>query len=296
MLDDPRISDLLAKTVQEPAAVIVGFPSEKGVEINGGRVGASKAPRQIRKQLYKLTPPAKSFEKFTKLLKNCLDLGDIELGPSLEENQEKLGRLLAPYLLANIPCIVIGGGHETSYGHFLAYAKAEKSCEIVNLDAHADVRELKEAKAHSGSPFRQALSHEKALVKSYSVVGLQAHSMALSHLKWLEANRGSAYFVDEVNPELIQKLYQTKASLFASFDIDVVDQSQAPGVSAPACGGLSAQIFLKAAYLAGRAELISSFDICECNPQYDRDQQTTRLAALAIWNFLCGLSEKNKSK
>lgn len=31
---------------------------------------------------------------------------------------------------------------------------------VINLDAHFDVRPLKDGKAHSGSPFRQMLLHE----------------------------------------------------------------------------------------------------------------------------------------
>jgi formiminoglutamase len=77
-----------------------------------------------------------------------------------------------------------------------------------------------------------------------------------------------------------------------TFDMDAVDQSQAPGVSAPCANGLPSDLWLTAAYLAGRNEQVTSFDLSELNPRHDRDSQTAKLAALTIWNFLLGLSER----
>ncbi|HEV2873534.1 MAG TPA: class I SAM-dependent methyltransferase, partial [Thermoleophilaceae bacterium] len=45
--------------------------------------------------------------------------------------------------------------------------------EILNWDAHADVRELKQGQAHSGSPFRQAIEDASRVCRRYSVAGLQ---------------------------------------------------------------------------------------------------------------------------
>jgi formiminoglutamase len=39
-----------------------------------------------------------------------------------------------------------------------------------------------------------------------------------------------------------------------------------------------------------KQEKVSSFDLCEVNPVYDRDMKTVRLAALTVWYFLFGLS------
>jgi len=77
-----------------------------------------------------------------------------------------------------------------------------------------------------------------------------------------------------------------------TFDMDAVDQSQAPGVSAPCANGLRSDLWLTAAYLAGRNEQVTSFDLSEVNPRHDRDNQTAKLAAATIWNFLQGLSER----
>jgi formiminoglutamase len=72
--------------------------------------------------------------------------------------------------------------------------------------------------------------------------------------------------------------------------MDSVDQAFAPGVSAPCTNGFSSELFIHVAYLAGKCPRVTSFDVAEVNPTYDRDEQTVKLAALAVWNFLAGLT------
>ena len=65
--------------------------------------------------------------------------------------------------------------------------------------------------------------------------------------------------------------------MMSLFDIDAVDQAQAPGVSAPATGGLYAALWLEAAYQAGRSPRVTSCDLVELCPPHDRDGQTARV-------------------
>jgi len=77
-----------------------------------------------------------------------------------------------------------------------------------------------------------------------------------------------------------------------SFDLDAVDQAFAPGVSAPAVNGLTPDLWLHATYRAGQCPSVKSLDLVELNPLFDHDHQTARLAALTLWYFLKGVSER----
>jgi formiminoglutamase len=295
--NDPRISQLLGadlNATDKPKAVIIGFPSDKGVTINGGRAGAADAPQTIREQLYKMTPNPENHEAFAGLIGNIRDVGDLNIHYKVEEDQQNLGAVLAGYLEQGVIPIILGGGHETAFGHFLGYANAGYKTAIFNLDAHTDVRSLKDGKAHSGSPFRQAIEHDSECVEMYLVAGLQPHSVAKSHLQYIKESGGAYLLRDETNITSVSGLFHQHESdrLMVTFDMDAVDQSQAPGVSAPCANGLPADLWLTAAYLAGRNEQVTSFDLSEVNPRHDRDNQTAKLAALTIWNFLLGLSER----
>lgn len=295
--NDLRIGHLLNKSLEKketPKAVIIGFPSDKGVQINGGRVGASDAPEAIRKQLYTMTPSAEDFDPFVEYITHCRDIGDVSIKGELPEDQHMLGDILAGYLEQDVVPIILGGGHETAFGHFLGYAKANLKTSIFNLDAHTDVRLLKDGQPHSGSPFRQSLEHESGSAETYLVAGLQPHLVARSHLEFIEKNNGHYLFRDETNITSISGLFHQHASehLMVTFDMDAVDQAHAPGVSAPCANGLPSDLWLTSAYLAGRNNRVSSFDLSEVNPLHDRDNQTAKLAALTIWHFLLGLSQR----
>jgi formiminoglutamase len=294
--DDPRIGKLLGTRLaphEVPKALILGFPSDEGVRRNGGRVGAAGGPRAIRGALYRLAADPR-LEEFEDFLGRTRDLGDLEISRNLEADQEHLGEALAPHLDAGVFVIVLGGGHETSYGHFLGYARVGKKVEIINWDAHPDVRELKQGRGHSGSPFRQAIEHPSGACRRYSVAGLQPHSVARAHNQFVQEH-GRAVWREEVSRASIDELYQAvTAPALVSFDLDAVIESEAPGVSAPNVAGLSSDLWLAAANAAGRSASVSSVDVVEENPAFDQDGRTARLAALTVWWLLRGRAERGR--
>ncbi len=77
-----------------------------------------------------------------------------------------------------------------------------------------------------------------------------------------------------------------------TFDVDVIDQSYAPGVSAPTVGGLEQQLGIEMMFEAGSNPAVSSVDLVEVNPLVDEGGRTVRLAARLIWSFLLGFVER----
>jgi formiminoglutamase len=290
--DDPRLGHLLGRKAADGARVVlIGFPTDVGVRRNGGRPGAAAAPAEIRRYLARLTPDAGAGAAFVDLLEHTQDLGDVTVTADLEADQERLADLVGAHLATGAFVIVLGGGHETAYGHFLGYVRAERPVAILNWDAHPDVRALKDGQGHSGSPFRQALEHPSRLCRGYRVAGLQPQSAAASHLAFLADHAAARVWRDELSVGHIARIYElTEPSTYVTFDIDAVDQAFAPGVSAPATGGMDVGLWLAAAYEAGRCPAVTSCDVVEVNPNYDRDGQTARLAALTLWHVLRGLA------
>ncbi len=292
-MSDARIGELLGRDVGAggPSVVIAGFPTDEGVRRNGGRTGAAAGPGAIRQALHRMTPDAERPAEFMRVVGVTTDIGDAPVTGILEANQEGLAALLAPHLAAGRFVIVLGGGHETAYGHFLGYVAAGLAPEILNWDAHTDVRELRDGLGHSGSPFRQALEHPTPS-RRYTVGALQPQSVAADHLAYVRA-RGEAHFRHELTAATERAMYDALgAPALVSFDLDAVDAAYAPGVSAPAAGGLGARAWLSLAWRAGRTEAVTSCDVVELNPAFDRDGQTARLAALTVWQVLRGLATR----
>jgi len=290
---DPRLGHLLGNDSDSPSAILLGFPADEGVVRNGGRPGAAEAPDRMREQLYGMTPDARLGDAFRHLLRHTQDVGNLKDDASLAARQAALGDALAPYLRRETVPIILGGGHETAYGHFLGYVEAERDVTILNWDAHPDVRPLIDGKPHSGSSFRQALEHPSGRCQHYAVAGLQPHSTAEAHLRFMESHDGDYGWAGEVTQSTIAERYETlSGSTMVTLDLDAVDQAQAPGVSAPAVRGLDQDLWLHAAYHAGRCPQVTSVDIVELNPRVDVDDRTARLAALTVMQILRGLSDR----
>jgi formiminoglutamase len=295
-VDDPRLGHLLGTKLAggaTPRVVLVGFPSDEGVHRNGGRVGAAGAPDEIRRMLYRLTPDAERYEESVDLIEHTRDLGNLVLSDDVERDQERLAEALDPLLLAGSFVVVLGGGHETSFGHFQAYALGGQRVGILNWDAHPDVRELKDGLGHAGSPFRQAILDPSGSCRQFVAAGLLPHVVARSHLEFIAAHGGRFVWRRDLSPARVDEIYGSLTGpSFVSFDLDAVEQAAAPGASSPSVGGITAELWLHAAYRAGRTRAVTSCDIVEMNPVYDRDSAAARLAAATIWQVLKGVAER----
>lgn len=281
------------ESVTKGSIVIIGFPSDEGVRRNGGRIGAAEGPAAIREHLYKLTPDAFAYDQHVAVLERLVDLGDVQVDGDLEADQQRLGEAIARVLDCGAIAIILGGGHETAFGHYLGYASRGRSASIINIDAHADVRPLKDDKAHSGSPFRQAIEHPEHPSPRYLVAGLQPSSVSRDHLHYVDVHAGRAWLRNEVDEASLRQIFDlAEAPAMATFDLDAVDQSAAPGVSAPAVDGLDVRTWLRAARLAGETRAITSFDVSELNPRFDVDGCTARLAARTVWEITRGLAQR----
>src|SRR5262245_51642427 len=122
--DDPRLGEVVEFWQGDPGAlrpgraVLIGFPQDEGVRRNLGRPGAAQAPHEIRRALYRLTPW--DGEASVDLGANPpLDLGNVRVSADLEKSQEALGEVVAAVMQAGAVPVVLGGGHETAYGHYL---------------------------------------------------------------------------------------------------------------------------------------------------------------------------------
>jgi formiminoglutamase len=282
--------------------VLVGFPQDEGVRRNRGRPGAAEAPTAIRQWLYRLTPWDASHETNLAGL-DLLDLGNVRIAGDLEESQQALAEVIAAILTAGAVPIVLGGGHETAYGHYLGYVRAGRQVAILNLDAHLDVRPLLEGRGHSGSPFLQALEHPTQPLPGdrYVVLGAQPQAVSREHHDYVRSKGGVIHWAEETHNRLeaifrdeCDRLTGQNGSVYVTLDSDVVCQGDVPGVSAPNPLGLSGRAVARCAAAAGANPSVSSFDLVEINPSFDGDGRSARWAAAVVWHFLSGLCRRRE--
>jgi len=129
-----------------PAGIaLLGFASDEGVERNGGRQGAAAGPAALRKALGGLAVHDEL---------SLFDAGTITTQETdLEGAHAELSSQVKGLIEAGHLTIILGGGHETAFGSHHGLFKAQGPAQIINLDAHFDLRS--DSRATSGTPFLQ---------------------------------------------------------------------------------------------------------------------------------------------
>lgn len=272
---------------------LIGFECEEGVRRNNGRLGAAQAPDALRGELAKL--PWKMAKE-----QRIVDIGTIECqGHELEIAQRQLGDTVSDILHKKMTPIILGGGHETAYGHYLGVRKhigKEASLGIINIDAHFDLRPYDEQPS-SGTMFKQILEQDAHC--SYFVAGIQRYGNTQELFDRADA-LGVTYEFEE-NMSIgnmdkltlaLEKFISQHDTIFLTLCTDVLNAAFAPGVSAPSPFGLDPSVVRSIIRTVTSHEKTLSFDISEVNPVLDENNRTVKLGAYlvneAITTFLGG--------
>lgn len=279
-----RDSDSLAVDKERNTYCFIGFACDEGVKRNQGRPGAALAPDEIRKKIANL--PYHLADR-TKII----DIGNIVCeGGDLEGAQKELGKMVRQILQTSIFPIILGGGHETLYGHYLgvrSYLGESLSLGIINIDAHFDLRE--NPTPTSGTMFRQILEEDPKA--GYLALGIQL--LGNTRKLFTTADKYNCIYVLEEDVEnygetfrVIDRFAEKYDALILTLCTDVITSQSAPGVSAPSPFGLDPKTVRTLIRYIAKKEHLYSFDISEVNPLFDIDGKTVRLAAFLIAEFL----------
>ena len=158
--------------------VIIGVPEDIGVKMNYGNGGAHTAFIPALKSF--LNTQENQFIKGEDILVlgylNYLDQAinfdgsDREKGDLLVKAiDQELSSIIKVIVENNKIPIVIGGGHNNAYGNLKGLSEGKnRSINVINLDAHTDLRRLEER--HSGNGFSYAINHN--YLDKYFMFGL----------------------------------------------------------------------------------------------------------------------------
>ena len=292
---DVRLGEVVSVREDDYAAadiVIIGCPQDEGVIRNNGREGARLAPDAIRREFYKLTP----FGIKTKIF----DFGNTIIKDTLEETHDVHCRIVTQILNDEKKVIALGGGNDVSYpdGCAMSEVFGKSNWIAINIDAHFDVRA--DQPRNSGTPYRQLLE-EKLLKPDYFYeIGFQPQLASPVYYRYLQNLGVNIISLDQLRSretadleirELIRQKFISHSSSFSTFfgfDMDAVRSSEAPGVSAPNPFGLRAGEFLTLVQFAAKLSNTKLIEFTEVNPNFDIDNRTAKLVAVAMHRFCAG--------
>lgn len=300
--EDPRLGEFVETDEGRDTLVTLwGYPDDEGIQVNGGRPGAAKAPDEIRKYLYKMTP-ARSWPR-TPLF---FDAGNWEPhGSDLAVRHEQLRQAVHEhYQRSRSFLLTLGGGHDYGYpdgAGFLDFFSHRHKPILLNFDAHLDVRPLDRG-ISSGTPFRRLY---ETFPQKFDLVeiGLQPQCNSPFHWEWALSQGATLLTLETIRKRNAMDGLKTaleeclepdrKRPLWISLDIDAFSSREAPGCSASWPTGLSVE-----EVIASWEWIFTSFDvkglsIYEVSPPLDHDGKTAKLAALMIYQTLAELVKKS---
>jgi len=274
-------STISTKTPEGCSIALLGMPDDLGVRLNSGRPGAKEGPQAIRDALARYGVA----EQFLCDLPRVYDAGDVmpaegETGAALAQTHDRISECAETLARSNMLVLGLGGGHDLTYalarGVWRAHGK--KPMPGLYFDAHLDVRDT----VGSGMAFRKLL--EEGIASHLRIAGFNPLVNLREHAEWF-VKRGCT-----IAPEGAETLGGIEPQgAFVSVDLDVIEMSAAPGVSAPNPAGLSPHQLASAMYWLGMHYNVRCLDFMELCPPHDEGGRTARVAAHLLLSFLRGV-------
>jgi formiminoglutamase len=258
---------------------LLGLADDTGIQLNRGRPGAAVGPAAFRSALTRYGVAHPSGAPWPRVF----DAGDVAPADTLEETHVRVTAATGALLELGLLPVAIGGGHDLTFPFVRAVAQEYGPLTGVYFDAHLDVRE----NPGSGMAFRRLL--EAGHARGLHLHGYNPHVNSREHYGWFVAHGGKVY------PEFAEPALPREGGyLFVSFDLDVLDMSCAPGVSAPNPAGLMPREATRWVTACGADLRVRCFDLMELSPPHDEGGRTARLAAHLFLSFLAGVSARPK--
>ena len=186
--------------------------------------------------------------------------------PNLESALDNLAETVETILAQSRFPLILGGEHSLTPGAIRPFAQRNDELVILQLDAHADLRDgyLGEYYSHA-SAMRRALDFDNVSVVS---AGIRAISQA--EADYYEANRDrieiwwakdqASWDLDKLSARLRGK------SIYVTFDLDGLDAAQMPATGTPTPGGLDYWHALSIIRRAAEVGTIVGADVVELAP------------------------------
>ena len=298
----------------EAKYVLFGIPEDIGVRANFGRPGTASAWESAISSIANI-----QHNRFCKgnqiIVLGTLDVSqemkEVEnLNFNIVEDRTKLSQLVqiidkeVSHIIFNIvksgkTPIIIGGGHNNSYGNIKGTALAKgKSVNAINFDAHSDFRILEGR--HSGNGFSYA--YEEGFLKKYFIFGLHENYTSKSVLDIIKKKDDRVRYVtyDSMNirkeksfqQELIQALEFIKSDYYG-IEVDLDSLPNIP-CNSMTSSGFSIEELRQFVSFFGKHKRASYLHICEGAPDLG-DEKNDLLIGKLIGYLVTDFIKSNSS-
>lgn len=291
---------------------VIGVPMDLGADRRGVDMGPSAiryAHLQRRLQASGIqVEDIGNIEVPNKETKNILDR-DLKYLPEIIETSQKLADMVSDTIQAGIVPLVLGGDHSIALGTIAGASKAVKNLGLIWVDAHGDFNTEKttpsgnihgmgfaasvgighESLTHIGGFSPKVLPEKAVLIGARSIDHEERELIKASGIHVFTMNHIDRYGMRDIMKEAIQIVGSNTSGVHLSFDVDVLDPMEAPGVGTPVRGGITYREAALAMEMLWESKILSSLEFVEVNPILDKGNET---AQLTVGLIACALGER----
>lgn len=261
-------------SLEEADRVLIGLPMDFTTSF---RPGTRLAPYRVREvsegvEEYSIYQD-RSLEEIS-----FYDAGDVAIPfGNVQQSLNRMEATARELLGMHKKIFSIGGEHLVTLPIIKAYTDYYKDLVVIQMDAHADLREdyLGEELSHA-----TVMRHVLELVGEKNLYQLGIRSGTREEMQY--ARSFSNLYLDE----FLSAVDEVKAGVgsrpvYISLDIDVLDPAFAPGTGTPEAGGVTSRELIKMLVELGQLNVVG-FDVVEISPPHDIGDNTSILGAKII--------------
>lgn len=176
---------------------------------------------------------------------------------------ERVYRIAKDLLNKNKLIAMLGGEHLLTLGMVRAYKERYRKLSVLQLDAHADLRDQ-----YQGTKYSNACVMRRVW-ELCPVVQVGVRSFSLEERQFMRKQKIEPFYAEAAtSPDFVSRVVsKLTPQVYVSIDLDVFDPSIMSAVGTPEPGGMSWQQVLELLRAVGAKKKIVGFDLTELCPR-----------------------------
>ena len=280
---------------------IIGVP----IDLGAGRRGVDMGPSAIRY--------AGLNERLQRLGWDVEDHGNLEVPvpetraikdkrlkylPEIVTVNEQLHQKVSEAIQEGVVPLILGGDHSLGIGTLAGLAANERRFGLIWFDTHGDYNSLDTTGSGNihgmslavangiGAQELTSIGGTQKKIREENTVIIGAREIDSEEREMLHKSKITVFTMRDIDQQGMEEVVtqgikiasQGTDGIHVSFDLDVIDPGEAPGVGTPVAGGITYREAHLAMEVLADSGHISSMDMVEVNPILDNRNKTAQLA------------------
>lgn len=287
---------MLKRTVR-----IIGVPIDLGADRRGVDMGPSAIRYAgLHRRLKKLNWEVEDIGNIDVPIPETRQIKDTRLKylPEIVEVNQQLYQAVAQAINEGVIPLIIGGDHSLGIGSLAGCAASGKQFGVIWFDTHGDYNSLDTTYSGNihGMPLAVAngigakeltdVGGTERKIREENTVIIGARDFDDEEREMIRKSKITVFTMSDIDrlgmEEVVRRgieiAKQGTDGVHVSFDLDVIDPTEAPGVGTPVPGGMTYREAHLAMEMIADCTCLLSMDVVEVNPILDVHNKTAELA------------------